>query len=298
MPEIGHKLNLGILGISRGNGHPYSWSSIINGYNETELKKCPYEIIIKYLRENKRKFPLAQVTHVWTQNYEESKLISSISKIPIILKDMNKMINNVDGVLLARDDFENHYKLSSSFLRKGMPVYIDKPLSNNIHDAKKIMELEKWEGQIFTCSALKYAKEIKLSVSEKNKIGKLKKIIGKTPNSWEKYSVHVIEPIIELISTKNSILKSSIKKELKKTHCSVEWQSGLITDFISTGKKNTKISIKFIGENNSLVKSFNNPYDCFREALEKFCLGIKKKKRMFNLRKLYRVLQIIELGSR
>ena len=41
------------------------------------------------------------------------------------------------------------------------------------------MELEKWEGQIFTCSALKYAKEIKLSVHEKNKIGKLKKIIGK-----------------------------------------------------------------------------------------------------------------------
>ena len=163
---------------------------------------------------------------------------------------------------------------------------------------KKLWNWKNGKAKIFTCSALKYAKEIKLSVSEKNKIGKLKKIIGRTPNSWEKYSVHVIEPIIELISTKNSILKSSIKKELKKTHCSVEWQSGLVTDFISTGEKNTKISIKFIGENNSLVKSFNNPYDCFREALEKFCLGIKKKKRMFNLRKLYRVLQIIELGSR
>ena len=56
MPEIGHKLNLGILGISRGNGHPYSWSSIINGCNETELKKCPYEIIIKYLKRIKENF--------------------------------------------------------------------------------------------------------------------------------------------------------------------------------------------------------------------------------------------------
>ena len=54
---------------------------------------------------------------------EESKLISSISKIPIILKDMNKMINNVDGVLLARDDFENHYKLSSSFKERYPCLY-------------------------------------------------------------------------------------------------------------------------------------------------------------------------------
>ena len=37
---------------------------------------------------------------------------------------MNKMINNVDGVLLARDDFENHYKLSSSF-KERYPVYIE-----------------------------------------------------------------------------------------------------------------------------------------------------------------------------
>ena len=30
-------INLGLIGISEGNGHPYSWSAIINGYNEAYL---------------------------------------------------------------------------------------------------------------------------------------------------------------------------------------------------------------------------------------------------------------------
>ena len=53
MHETGHKLKLGIIGSSLGNGHPYSWSSIINGYNISYLEKCPYEVIINYLKQEK-----------------------------------------------------------------------------------------------------------------------------------------------------------------------------------------------------------------------------------------------------
>ncbi len=53
MQEIGSFLRLGIIGVSEGNGHPYSWSSIFNGFDRKELKKCPYPTIIEYLKKKK-----------------------------------------------------------------------------------------------------------------------------------------------------------------------------------------------------------------------------------------------------
>jgi len=31
-------IKLGIIGTSQGNGHPYSYSAIFNGYNKNEVK--------------------------------------------------------------------------------------------------------------------------------------------------------------------------------------------------------------------------------------------------------------------
>ena len=63
------------------------------------------------------------------------------------------------------------------------------------------------------------------------KIGKIKKIICVTPKSWERYSIHIIEPINELISETCGISKSFLNKESDKTTCSIEWDNGLLTEF-------------------------------------------------------------------
>ena len=46
-------LKIGIIGSSPGNGHPYSWSAIINGYDEKHMKMCPFPVIPKYLANEK-----------------------------------------------------------------------------------------------------------------------------------------------------------------------------------------------------------------------------------------------------
>ena len=50
-------LKLGIIGLSEGNGHPYSWSSIINGgFDEATMADCGYAGIPIYLTANKDTF--------------------------------------------------------------------------------------------------------------------------------------------------------------------------------------------------------------------------------------------------
>lgn len=40
------ELRLAMLGMIEGNGHPYSWSAIVNGYDPAEMEMCPYAGIL------------------------------------------------------------------------------------------------------------------------------------------------------------------------------------------------------------------------------------------------------------
>ena len=37
------KLSLGLIGVSEGNGHPYSWSAIFNGYDKKKWKNVDFQ---------------------------------------------------------------------------------------------------------------------------------------------------------------------------------------------------------------------------------------------------------------
>ena len=63
------ELRLGVVGLSEGNGHPYSWSAIFNGCDMAYMKDCGFPVIPEYL--SKQRFPDdcipdAHVTHIWT----------------------------------------------------------------------------------------------------------------------------------------------------------------------------------------------------------------------------------------
>ena len=174
-------IKLGIIGFSKGNGHPYSWSAIINGYSSFEMEKCEFPVIFNYLSE--QKYPQhfiknAKVTHIWTQERTISEKISKASKIKYIVENIDDMIGLVDGVLLARDDAENHIKYAENFIKNGIPIYIDKPLSLSLKGAEKIFSFEKFPGQIFSCSALKFSTEMMLDENDINNLGKIFDIIN------------------------------------------------------------------------------------------------------------------------
>ena len=137
-------IKIGIIGQNAGNGHPISYSSIFNGYNEKYLKKyCKFKLIKEYLPKNHRNLSEniiqgAKVTHIWTQNKRLSEKISKVCNIPNISKDLKEMSNEVDAVILARDDYNNHLKMIEVFIKKSIPIFIDKLIVGNVKEWKKI----------------------------------------------------------------------------------------------------------------------------------------------------------------
>ena len=289
------KLKLGVIGLSEGNGHPYSWSSVFNGFDA--LKPCPFEVIPDYL--GKASFPqdflceLAEVTHIWTQDTKISEQVAAFSKIPNISERMEDMIGEVDAVLLARDDAENHLEMAQNFIKNEIPIFIDKPLAFSIEEANKILACKKNDEQlIYSCSALRFAKEFDFQ-------------FGKTeythadayiPNDWKKYAVHIIEPVVKMFPQRGELL--SVKRRKPDDNVSivdVEWEHFKAT-FNVMGSHKVPLKIVLNSEKGQKELNFKDTFHCFRGSLEYFVNLIHGKCQNIPESETLEIISIIEKG--
>ena len=284
--------------MSPGNGHPYSWSAIINGYNKERMEMCEFEAIPRYLEKHnmdKEKIEGARISHIWTQDKDLTNKIAETTNIENKCKSMNEMLEEVDEVILARDDAEQHYKHAKNFIIHGVPIYIDKPIATNIKEAKKLFELQKYKGQIFTCSSLRYAPELNIDEHTKEKIGKIKKIRSTSPKDWSKYAVHLIEPSLCISKAAGKIKTYTKQIESKTNRLNVSYED-IELQFETTGKEERNIEFEIIGSKETLVRRLEDPFEAFKSSLVKFIESIKYKKEIIRESEVLEIVKIIELG--
>lgn len=295
-------LKLGVIGSSEGNGHPYSWSAIFNGYDSVEMEKCGYPVIPRYLEQQQwpaSQIKEARVTAIWTQDIALSRHIAKAAKIEHVVTCYTDMIGQVDAVLLARDDAYNHLQYAEPFLRQGIPIYIDKPIALSINDLDRLYALEKYSGQIFTCSALRYSKQLALTTADRQSLGHIKQISAFTPKSWSKYAVHIIEPVLNMLSEGDEIV------EMTAPACHISdgsgslavcWSSGIQTNFFAIGNGQSPISIRVFGTSGWKDFTFTDSFSAFKAALQAFIQGISDKKVMSDRAFNTTVVQLLERG--
>jgi len=293
---VSKDLKLGIIGSSQGNGHPYSWSAIFNGYNQDFMKDCPFPVIHEYL--SKQSFPSdciknAKVTHIWTQDRKMSEHIASASLIENVVDNYEDMIGQVDAILLARDDSETHFEFAKPFIEAGLPIYIDKPLATSLKEAHKIYALEKYKGQIFTCSAIAYSNELKVNKD----IGEIKYIDSRVVKDWQKYSIHIIEPVLSLFDYKAKIVKSTVNSFDENKTVTINWDGGMTTNFKTLGDAKCKIKISLYGTKDILEIEFSDTFNAFKNALTEFVQIVRGEKENHSKEITLKAIEIIERGN-
>jgi len=78
-----------------------------------------------------------------------------------IVDSAEALIGNVDAVLLEFQDGGQHLEQARPFIEAGIPLFIDKPFTCSVADAKKIAELAREKGvPVFSSSSLRYALEV------------------------------------------------------------------------------------------------------------------------------------------
>ena len=292
-------IKLGIIGLSEGNGHPYSWSAICNGYDVAAMKSCPFPSVPDYLgKENwpEAKIPNVQITHIWTQDPSISKNVAKAALIPNIADTLEDMASSVDAVLLARDDAENHVAMAMPFLEGGIPIFIDKPLALSLKDAEQMLAAQKYEEQLFSCSSLRYSKDLQLTSQERKELGKINYVEACVPKSWSTYAVHVLEPIISQLPDRGKLMNVSIfeKNGIKTAY--IEWANAAANIKV-TGNTPTPLFIKFMGENKQIIKQFSDSFYSFKKSIEAFIAVINKKQKNIPRAETLEVIEIIERGN-
>lgn len=72
------------------------------------------------------------------------------------------------------DTTMRHQKRAAPFLKAGLPIFIDKPLSPSIEEAQELVETAKKHNAPFmSCSALRYAKEVEDFLAERDEVGEI-----------------------------------------------------------------------------------------------------------------------------
>lgn len=270
-------IKIGMIGLSDGNGHPYSFSAIINGFDDSYMSQSGWTNIHMYLKERDiSDFGIfdAKVTHIWTQDIEESKKIAQASKIDNIVEDYKEMVNSIDAVIIARDDYRSHKEIAQPFLEAGKYVFVDKPLSLNIDDLKYFHPFLE-SGQLISCSGIKYAPELDRLRRDISEFGTIKLIRGTTVKSWEKYAIHMLDGIFSVIPFN---VKSVQYNNSNHESCTLHNFDGSIIQIDALGSAELTLRIEFFSDSKYYKADTLNSFDAFRRTLWNFVDMIKNKK--------------------
>ena len=294
------KLRLGVIGTSAGNGHPYSWSAIFNGYEPKEMAECGFPAIPVYLsRQNfpEDQIPDATVTHVWTQSYEESKKIATACRVPVISRRPEELIGEIDAILLARDDVETDERnsLIELYLKAGVPLFVDKPLALSQLAALRYLEKVAFPWQLFSASALGFAPELS-EFRARITSSAVRYVQGLSPKSWNHYAVHCIEPAVSVLPPQGHIAKSVVSNTDSSNILTLQWESGLQATFATVSNCTTRVSLAIYFDDGPVSVCFLDTFGAFRNTLKAFVEQVKTKTLHPSQRTLLDVIAIVEAG--
>lgn len=197
-------LRLAMLGMVDGNGHPYSWSAIFNGFDSEEMARCPFPVIPQYLgRQPKSSFGIdgARVTHIWTDDPADMEKVACAALIPNRVSRPEEVIGEVDAVIIATDKGWEHVERCRPFVEAGLPLFVDKPLVDNAHDLGIFREWISGGARIMSSSCMAYAKEFLPYRLQTHELGEIRFASVTTPKSWERYGIHALSAVYPILGS-------------------------------------------------------------------------------------------------
>jgi len=195
-------IRLGVIGMTEGNGHPYSWSAIINGYDRERMtRECPFAGIPVYLNaQPPEAFGIdgVKVTHVYCDIRNDAEHVSALSCVPHVVDTPQALIGEVDAVLIATDIGGEHLERARPFVEAGVPVFIDKPLCDNAADLEIF---ERWVADgaaILSSSSTRFAAEYAPYQAPNAPLGEWRFIAMPMAKKWETYGIHALEAVYSI----------------------------------------------------------------------------------------------------
>jgi len=196
-------IRIAMIGMVEDDNHPYSWSAILNGYDPEAMDSCPAPVIPRYLAAQPREnFGIAgaRVTHIWCDKAAAARHVARAALIPEIVDHPAAVIGKVDAVIIPTDIGSEHLERARPFVEAGLPVLIDKPLTDSEDHLREFVRWHRQGRAIVSSSALRYSAEFAGCLRRLDSIGELRLATITTCRSWERYGIHAAEGVYAFLS--------------------------------------------------------------------------------------------------
>ncbi|WP_286833394.1 Gfo/Idh/MocA family protein [Sphingobacterium sp. UBA7038] len=293
-------IKIGIIGMSAGNAHPYSWTAIINGaFDSKEIDNAGFPAVSEYLNANKSTLGVmgAEVTHIWCEDKDQAESIARSGQIGTVVDNLSDMVGKVDAVILARDDPDRHWEMAVPFLDAGIPIFVDKPLT------VRMDELDRYEAYVdqgkflMSCSSMRYAAEVLAAKASISKLGPihLLTVVGK--KDWRKYGVHMVEALMSVLDDPKPISvqylgKSDYDLVLLEINPNCFASIHLIADIVPT------FQLSIYGEKDWALIDIRNFYSMFKENILEFVKSVQQGRPTLDFDRTQNVIKIIAAALR
>lgn len=296
------ELKIGILGYTEGNGHPYSWSAMFNGYNKEIMEKeCPFPVIPDYLGKQPAEtlgIKGAKITHICCTGFEgieRARHVAKASLIENVVECPEDMIGEVDAVICATDNGNEHVDRCKTFLDAGIPMFIDKPLINTEEDLKTFIKWRKEGKKFITSSCLRYAKEYEPYYASTYELGKLMYICSPMSKRWEEYGIHAVEQMYPILGKGFISVQNTGVYEQAQVH--LVHKNGCRVD-IPQGVGMAGAGILLIGTKGSNYIQCKDSYYAFKKQLDLFVKWLRTGEEPVDFNDTIEMMKIIIAGLR
>ncbi len=200
-------MRIALLGTDNTHGHQFA--GFINGWSKEV--PIPFEwkhgflpqfyLWAKALREAEHDPNAAvpssegRVTSIWCSDNQSAALIARACGIERCTASPYDAIQGSDAVLVLTEDPGSHYELAKAALERGLPTFIDKPLSPDSQTNRSLANLAaKHGGPWFTGSAFRFSQSLRqFAASLPERVGRVNAIYVEVAGPLEYYGIHGVE---------------------------------------------------------------------------------------------------------
>lgn len=297
-----NRIRLAMLGMVPGNGHPFSWSAIVNGrYDREKMANCGYAGIPAYLNaqpDTALGLHGIEVTHVWCDDPEDTRRVAEASLIEHQLERPEDAIDQVDAVVIATDIGHEHVARAKPFVDAGIPVFIDKPLTDNEADLKQFCQWVDQNKPFLSTSCMHYAREFIDLRDRFDEVGELSAVTVTMAKSWERYGIHALESVYHLLEPGKWLdvtnTGSSERNVVHARHANGTDVLLLVSESLVAAFGHVSV----MGRNGRLDARFVDTFSAFKSQLEAFATYLRTGQRPVPWSETVELMKLVIAGSR
>lgn len=149
------------------------------------------------------------VTHIWGETPEFAANTAKAGQIATIVSNPAEMFGRIDGLMIDHRDGQYHVAAARPFVEAGIPVFVDKPLSTSLAEAREFLRFRRERGvAVTTLSSVPHQSCIGVIRRKLGTLGTLRAVHLNGPGDPHSryggiffYGIHQVDLMVALFGT-------------------------------------------------------------------------------------------------